>query len=295
MLPRFREDYRSLFWAFVLFPSVPLIALLDPSLAPWLLVPSLYLAYCAGVLAHNHNHCPTFRGARANAFYSAWLSVFYGCPLFVWIPTHNRNHHRYLNGEGDATRTTRHSAKNTLFSALTYPLASSRWQWPAIASYVRDARRDSPRRFRSVVLESAALAVAQLGLLALAIALHGPGVGGLTYALAAGVPALLSPSFMMFTNYVQHVDCDPASPDDHSRNFVSPLWNWFVFDAGYHTVHHEHPGTHWSRYAALHRERASRIDPRLNQPSVFAYCFSSYVLGAFRRGTERTPPAATLP
>src|SRR5207237_6434834 len=84
---------------------------------------------------------------------------------------------------------------------------------------------------------------------------------------------------MMITNYVQHVGCDHASKDDHSRNFVSRTMNWLVFDAGYHTVHHEHPGIHWSAYPALHAWRAARIAPHLNQSSILRYCFERYALG----------------
>src|SRR6185503_10072124 len=97
---RFAEDRRALFWAFVLFPAVPAIVYVWPRALPFAMPLALYLAYCSGVPAHNHNHCPTFRERWANAAYGCWLSIFYGVPIFAWIPTHNQNHHRYLNGEG---------------------------------------------------------------------------------------------------------------------------------------------------------------------------------------------------
>ncbi len=55
----------------------------------------MYLAYCAGVIAHNHNHSPTFTRRRPNTVFSMWISLFYGHPVFAWIPTHNQNHHRF--------------------------------------------------------------------------------------------------------------------------------------------------------------------------------------------------------
>ena len=54
-------------------------------LAGWLLPVSMYLAYCAGVIAHNHNHSPTFTRRRLNTVLSMWISLFYGHPVFVWI------------------------------------------------------------------------------------------------------------------------------------------------------------------------------------------------------------------
>lgn len=286
---RFVQDRKTLLWAFVLFPSVPIAAYAQPSLAPWLLPLALYLSYCAGVLTHNQNHCPTFVGRRANLFYGAWLSFFYGFPIFSWVPTHNQNHHRYTNGEGDATRTTRLSPRNTLPVALLYPLASSRWQMPGLAAYVSGAFKNNPQRFRRILLETLTLVSGHAAMLGLAVWLHGARLGTLTYALAVGLPALTATYWMMFTNYLQHVECDASSPDDHSRNFVSPFFNWFVFDNGLHTVHHEHPGVHWSKYRALHEARAARIAPHLNQNSVFGYVFGEYFVKAW---TKRDAGAA---
>jgi beta-carotene hydroxylase len=287
---RFREDCRTLLWAFVLLPLVPVLAYARPALAPWLVPLALYASFCAGALAHNQNHCPTFVGRRMNEAYGAWLSIFYGFPLFAWVPTHNQNHHRYLNGDGDATRTTRRGTADNAWVALSYPFFSSRFQLPLIREFVRDARARIPERWRRVTLETAAVIVGHGALVALAIGLHGLRTGVLVYFLSAGLPAALASYLMMLTNYLQHVGCDPSSPDDHSRNFTSPFYNWFVFENGLHTVHHEHPGIHWSRYRALHDGRAARIRPELNQNSLFGYALRAYVIDPLRHAR-----AAALP
>jgi fatty acid desaturase len=283
---RFVEDRRTLFWAFVLFPLVPALAYAKPTLLPWLVPALLYTSYCAGVLAHNHNHCPTFVGRRANVTYGAWLSLFYGFPLFTWIPTHNQNHHRYLNGDGDATQTSLHTQTDTLFALLTYPAAAGRRQMPGILQYVRLARG---RRalVRRMVAETSALVFGHVALLGLAVLLHGAGLGSFVYAISVGLPAALASTFMMFTNYLQHIGCDPRSPDNHSRNFTSPFFNWFVFENGLHTVHHEHPGVHWSRYRALHDARSAKIDPALNPRAIFGYVARTYFTLPARRALQR--------
>jgi beta-carotene hydroxylase len=112
------------------------------------------------------------------------------------------------------------------------------------------------------------------------------------YLATLGLPALLATYFMMFTNYMQHIDCDPSSKDDHSRNFTSPFWNWFVFENGLHTVHHEHPGVHWSRLRALHDARAHRIDPRLNVGSIFEYLVRQYLMHDKRLESRKLAAAA---
>src|SRR3989442_16018493 len=94
---------------------MPLVAIAQyakPALIPYLVLVSCYLALSAGVLAHNHNHCPTFKSRKMNSLLAYWLSLFYGYPTFAWIPTHNLNHHKYVNKAGDATITWRYTNRN---------------------------------------------------------------------------------------------------------------------------------------------------------------------------------------
>jgi beta-carotene hydroxylase len=280
---RHQADVRALVWALLLFPAVPALGYARPELALLLLPASLYLAYCAGVLTHYHNHCPVFLARRLNQLYGAWLSLFYGYPIFVWIPTHNQNHHRFVDGPNDATRTTRDPRPDGLFKLLVYPVRSALWQQEGIKRYIASARAEHPERYREILAQYAVVFGGHAALLALGVFLHGPEVGLRTYVLMSALPAIFASWSMMFTNYVQHVGCDPASPDDHSRNFTSPLQNWLVFDAGFHTVHHDMPGAHWSRLRALHEWRAGRIDPKLNEHSIFGFCLKRYVAAPLLR------------
>jgi fatty acid desaturase len=118
-------------------------------------------------------------------------------------------------------------------------------------------------------------------MLGAALALHGVRRGVLVYAAAFLAQVAFAWWSMFFINFVQHVDCDPASAYDHSRNFVGKLGNYLTFNAGYHTAHHEQPGLHWTKLPALHARLAPRIDPRLNEPSLLAFTVRVYVLGAF--------------
>jgi beta-carotene hydroxylase len=281
---RYRADRRTLVWAFVVFPLVPALAYTWPGLALWLLPLALYASYCAGVLAHNQNHSPTFVGRSMNDAYAAWLSIFYGFPLCSWVPTHNQNHHRYLNGDGDASQTTRAGTVDTALVAFKYPFVAAGGQLPLVLAFARDARTKSPLKFRRIVVEATTIVAVHGALIALGVRLHGVRTGLLVYLASAGLPAALASYFMMLTNYLQHVGCEPASRDDHSRNFTSPFFNWFVFENGLHTVHHEHPGVHWSRYRALHEGRAARIRPDLNQNSLFGYALRTYVVERLRNG-----------
>ena len=119
MKPRFAADYRTLLWVAITMALVA-VQYARPDLAKWLWWVSCYFALSCGVMAHNHNHCPTFSSKTMNQVFAYTISVFYGYPVFAWIPTHNLNHHKFVNRAGDATITWRFSNKHTLPIAATY-------------------------------------------------------------------------------------------------------------------------------------------------------------------------------
>ena len=122
MRPRYAADYRSLLWV-VFATALVAFQYANPGYAPYLFWLSGYFALACGVMAHNHNHCPTFSSKRSNEIFAAVISVFYGYPTFAWIPTHNLNHHKFVNRAGDATITWRHTNAHNALVAFTYPSA----------------------------------------------------------------------------------------------------------------------------------------------------------------------------
>ncbi len=274
-------DVRTLLWAFVLFPGVAALVYANPAHAWWFIPLSLYTGFSSGVLAHYHNHCPVFASRRVNALYSIWISVFYGYPIFAWIPTHNANHHKYVNGPGDATITWRYTKKDSLFTAVTFFFVSSYWQGGLIKAYIKQARENHPKIYRQILTQYAAVILGQLSFFAIAVKLHGLKAGAIVYACSFGATAAMGMWGMMFINYIQHVYCDPTDKYDHSRNFVGGLGNWLVFNSGYHTAHHEKAGAHWSTLPQIHAAMADKIHPDLNQPSIAWFLIKTYVLGPF--------------
>jgi fatty acid desaturase len=285
---RHSSDWRTVLWAFVLFPAMALAPYVEPRVlyighhfVPWLLPLGLYFGFCAGVFSHNHNHCPMFKNRSMNAFYSAWLSIFYFYPTWVWVPSHNLNHHKYVNRAGDATITWRYSKKNTLFTSSTYYFVSAYWQKPVLDEYFAKAKATNPRLFRQIVIQIVTVYGTHAALLALGIVLYGKGLGSLVYVFGVLIPALFANYSMIFINYIQHAHTDPWSEHNHSRNFVSKLGNWLVFNNGYHAAHHESAGLHWSKLGAAHDKIAALIDPALNESSLGGYVFRAYILGMF--------------
>ncbi len=276
---RYAADIKTLLW--LALAAVNLVVMWTvPSLRTWLLPLACYFALCAGLVAHNHNHSPTFKSRRANDLLNHVATLFYGFAAFNWIPTHNLNHHKFSNGKGDATITWRHSNKHNALVAFTYPFVSAVMQAPLIDAYVKSAKAHKPQRFRSIVVQ---LVICW----GLPIALSFVDWRATVFTL--WIPRFASLYVIMYFNYGQHVHCDPYSKWNHSRSFTSPLLNFLLFNNGLHAAHHMKPGAHWSTLPALHAEIAPNIDPALNESSFLVWMTKQYLLAPFlpRLGTRQ--------
>ena len=309
MLPRRIEDYRTLLWVLVFSPGLVALHYCYPEYG-WQLLPlSCYFAIACGVIAHNHMHRPTLSHRGANWLLGNCISVFYGYPIFAWLPTHNLNHHKLVNRPGDATITWRYTNKHNVWVAATYFFVSAYFQTAWIKDYIRDARRNKPRTFRRIVAQYVITYGTHAGLIALAIALHGTGRGLLIWATALGIPAFGALWTIMLFNYCQHVHTDAWSATNHSRNFEGRLLNFLLFGNGFHTIHHDKPSLHWADAAREHAKIRAHIDPRLNEVSMLWFFLRQYLLAPLfpQLGTvqigrapfdppleETSPKAATL-
>ena len=295
-----RADWRTVLWT-AIGPTFVAVQYARPELVPYTCWISCYFALSFGVIAHNHNHCPTFRSRRANDAFAGWLSIFYGYPTFAWIPTHNLNHHRYVNTEGDATITWRFTNRHNLWVAATYFFVSAYYQSGPINSFIRKARATNRTLYRRILRQYAFWIGGNVVLLATAIYLHGLRLGSGVFVATVAFPEFFALWTIMLFNYDQHVHTDPWS-QNHSRSFVGRLVNFFLFNNGLHAAHHEKPGEHWSRLYAVHAQIAPRIDPSLLQKSLWLYWFRQYLLAPFipslgskQLGPGPMNPPAALP
>lgn len=277
MLPRFAADYRTLLWA-LLMPVVAFAHYARPDSALWLFPASCYLALSAGVIAHNHNHCPTFKSRRANFVFGSWLSIFYGYPTFAWIPTHNLNHHKFVNKAGDATITWRYTNRHNFLIAGSYFFVSSYFQSQPIKAYIRKAKRDNRVLYRQIIWQYAIWIGVHALVLFSSMATLGAAKGFTSWVLALGFPAFFALWTIMLFNYVQHVHADPWSEHDHSRSFTGKALNFFLFNNGFHAAHHEQAGAHWSKLPALSARIEPLIHPDLRPRSFLWWCVRVYVL-----------------
>ena len=281
MLPRRSEDYRTLLWLLGFAPLLVALHAVKPEWSLRLLPVSCYFAIATGVIAHNHMHRPTLRAQWANELLSAWISVFYGYPVFAWLPTHNLNHHKLVNRRGDATITWRYTNRHHVLVAATYFFVSAYFQSEWIKNYILEARRKRPRVFRRIVSQYLFTYGMHSAVLGAAMATRGVVPGLHLWAMSLGIPAFAALWTIMLFNYCQHVHTDPWSAHNHSRNFESKLLNYLLFGNGYHTVHHEQPSLHWADAEAEHRALRTQIDPRLCERSMWWFFVRQYALAPF--------------
>lgn len=283
MLLKNRSDIRVLLW---IAAAIGLLALewTYSHLVFYFFWLNCYFGICSGVFAHNHNHNPVFHSKALNRLYGYVLTFFYGYPTFVWIPTHNLNHHKHVNRPGDATITWRWSDKHSLWVACCYFFASAYYQKGPIDEFIAKAKASGGNLYRRIQLEYAVWLGVWAAAWMLGVALHGWRRGTVLWLLAVGLPALVSLWTIMFFNYEQHVHTDAWSDTNHSRNFTGPVLNFLLFNNGFHGAHHESPTLHWSKLATAHAEFASHVHPALNQRNLPIYFFRQFVLAPFWPG-----------
>lgn len=239
---------------------------------PLLWAIGLLLAYTTFVVNHSHQHLPMFRATWLNRAFDFALTFASGFPVSLLIPLHNCNHHDANNGPDDFMSTGRLRIRWPWLRLLLYPIVSAIAYAPRKRQVLRDLLRNSPRLYWRIAAQRLTL-LAGVGIL---LALR-----PLDTLVIVMLPWALAHYWVINANYLQHEGCDHASPDAHSRNLTGRLLNWWLFNGGYHTVHHEHPLAHWSELPALHAARVPALDRDLTQP--FAPTLLRLLTGRYRR------------
>lgn len=273
-------DYRTVLWVLIATTLVA-IQYSDPGWVLYLCPFSCYLAISLGTIAHNHNHRPTFYSRRWNNAFGHVLTFFYGYPTMMWVPTHNLNHHKFVNRPGDATTTWRYTNKHNLWVALTYPLVSGFFQTIPIKQYMERVKDRKPRLYSLIRFQYVLWIAAYAFMAALAGLMYHKqqaGLGMYLFFFSVILPAFLSNTVIMFFNFIQHVHTDAWSEHDHSRNFTGWWFNFLFFNNGYHTAHHNVPGMHWSELAPAHALIHNSIDPKLNERNLIWFLLRQYIV-----------------
>ena len=273
---RYKEDVRTVF--FMLITTALLFVLWQyadqMNMAAFVLLYSLQMvmAVSVSVMTHNHQHLAIWKNKWMNRLTDNWLSVFYGFPIFAWIPTHNTNHHRHINTEEDYTKTYRYSEKNNLLTLLTYPSISGYFQQKFVSKYFWEQKSKNKEKFLFCCLQIASVVVV------LGVALILDWKKALMYVF---IPQQVSMFAVLIFNYIQHIHADEEDQFNNSRNFTGAIMNYVLLNNGYHTAHHVATALHWSELPTKHKELEPKIDPALNEKNFAWFMFRNYILGLF--------------
>lgn len=270
-----KNDIKSLMYMLVTSVLFAVLWTKGAEMSLWVQIPLyiwfMFMSVSVAVMAHNHNHLSMWKNKYMNILTDNWLTVFYGFPVFAWIPTHNTNHHKYVNKEPDYTKTWRFTEKNNLFTVLTYPSVSGFYQQSVVGSHYFETYSRNKEKFFWYTIQILCLVV---WIAAFAIM---DWRKALLYVVAPQQFSLFS---VLLFNYVQHVHADEETKYNSSRNFMG-LLNIMLFNNGLHTVHHLYPSVHWSALPEHHENVKHEIDDSLIESGFWSYMFKSYVLGLF--------------
>lgn len=237
------------------------------------LVGACYFSFLNAVVIHNHLHKGIFKNKALNRAFRCVLSFGALYPASANVASHNLVHHHFDDdGQPDWAAPENVSFRWHLLNLIHFPNVVGPNTFSGVGRWAQTTRQ---KDFRGQYLLEQAFGF------------------GLTLALLAAdfwtglffivIPQLWGARGILRINLIQHDGCDVTSEWNHSRNFVGRAFNWIMCNNGYHTIHHNRAGLHWSVLHLVHdRECSPRTDPRLNERSMVVYLLRTFLFN-FRR------------
>jgi fatty acid desaturase len=243
-------------------------------------------SFLTAVVGHNTLHQAMFDGKRRNLALRYVLSFGGLFPISAVIPAHNLVHHHFEDdGEDDWAAPGIVRFRWNLLNLLHFPNVAGPLTFNGVKRWAAIKGRSS---FRAQYTRELLFAFGLTGVL-----LVRDFWAGLFFVV---LPQLWGARSFLRINILQHDGCDTESRWNHSRNFVGRGFNWLMMNNGYHTVHHNRAGVHFSELARAHAtDGVPNIDPRLNEPSMVLYLARTYFLRWSRPGRVLAEPAGVRP
>jgi fatty acid desaturase len=237
------------------------------------LAAACYLSFLNAVVIHNSMHKPPFKARPLNSLWRWVLSFGNLYPASANVPSHNLVHHTFDDeGQPDWASPDHVRFRYNLLNLVHFPNVAGPNTFDGVSRW---AKRKGRGRFRKQYRNEMLFAFGLTGVMM--------AFDFWTTLFFILVPQLYGARCILRINLIQHQGADIESKWNHSRNFVGRAFNWVMCNNGYHTIHHNQPNVHWSELDELHdRECAPRMDPRLNEKSMLAYLFRTFVLGKVR-------------
>jgi fatty acid desaturase len=246
------------------------------------LVGACYFSFLNAVVIHNHLHKGIFKSKSLNRVFRAVLSFGALYPASANIASHNLVHHHFDDdGQPDWAAPENVSFRWHLLNLIHFPNVVGPNTFAGVSRWALTTRQ---KDFRGQYLIEQVFAFGLTGALFL--------YDFWTTLFFILIPQLWGARGILRINLIQHDGCDIKSEWNHSRNFVGRAFNWIMCNNGYHTIHHNRAGLHWSVLDTMHeRECGQKTDPRLNEPSMVLYLLRTFFFN-FRRPEQADLAAA---
>ena len=232
-----------------------------------------YFSFLNAVVIHNHMHAGVFHNKTLNLAFRRVLSFGALYPATVNIPSHNLVHHHFDDdGQPDWAAPAHVDFKWNLLNLIHFPNVAGPNTFGGVQRWSAVAGREDVKR--QYLYDNAFM----FGLTGLMMAFD-----FWTTLFFIVLPQLYGARSILRINIIQHDGTDTTSEWNHSRNFVGRAFNWIMCNNGYHTIHHNRAGLHWSVLHTWHeREVVPRIDPALDEKSMVWYLVRTYLLNPAR-------------
>jgi fatty acid desaturase len=268
---RYTADLRSIAFVATYFALIGTAYAVDLPSWAWVALSATLclLSFFCAVITHNTVHTPIFRSRRLSGLFQGALSLTYGHPVSMFVPGHNLSHHKYTQQRKDRMRTDKLRYRWNFLNQLLFSFTVSPVIFGDNARFARIMKQKKPQWYRQFLFE----AILYVTFLVVLFALDWK-----KFLVFVMIPHQYAAWGIVGINFVQHDGCDGADTYNHSRNFHGRLLNWFVFNNGFHGIHHMRPGLHWSLLREAHEKTLRpHLHPALDQRSLLAYSMKAYV------------------
>lgn len=268
-LVRDRTEWRQIGIVSVYLAIMGTMLFVPATRSIWLVALACYFSFLNSVVIHNHLHTGIFRSKRLNMMWRCVLSFGALYPASANVPSHNLVHHQFDDdGDRDWADPRHVSFAWNLLNLIHFPNVAGPYTFAGVKRWAATTRL--PDFNRQYTTES----LVAFGLTGAALLYDFWGA-----LFCVMVPQLWGARGILRINIIQHDRADINSEWNHSRNFVGRAFNWIMCNNGYHTIHHNRAGMHWSKLADGHkREVVGRIHPSLDEPSMLWYLVRTYLL-----------------
>jgi fatty acid desaturase len=219
--------------------------LLAPAATNWYLaVPLIVVLTLAnfsltiGVL-HMHTHRPLFVSSLLNRTVDVLCCLPASLTAAEMREVHILNHHRYNDGPGDVTSTEGHERG-----------LRAVWYWLRYGTIVRshtvrmtftaDASPGRRKRRNEFIFDLTVVVTLIVVLFYV--------TDGTRFTLFYGIPFVVIQVNSGYFAWLTHAPARAFADDpSKSMNTAGNWLNFFIFNQGYHSVHHRYPGIHWTQ------------------------------------------------